>query len=291
MSSAKTFLDLYEKFTKKNKLPIVNIIFVFDLFVLWKPQYTSLVSANSWVTKSIRSYIIKCVTIFNSYFIVFLITIILLFFAIILLCLWNPVLRLFPKNVEMSNETVIIWHPIIAFKRVLDLLLLTLSNIWIYWLTLNIILNPFDFTEEFYNLDNLNNKLVINHYITDNMLIVCYVLVFVNALITIFFLLKALFQNRVPTFNMRIESNELIVYTELNSFTYSKNGKYNKKMILKKNVEKKTFYYIASGEGKDISQNNYIDDYEILNQSENFAEIKYHFDTLKSEHEKDKVDV
>lgn len=287
MPSAKDIIEIYDKFTKRMGLPIVNIIFVIDLLILWKPQYSSLISANNWLAKSIQTFIIKLVTVFNSYYLIFLISIFLFATIILLLHLWTPVFNLLPKYVEMTDDTVVAWNQVSAIRRLFSLLFMLLSNIWICWLTINIILNPFDFIKEFHNYVFVENKLLINHYMSFNMLYTSYLLILLNAFITIIWVLKALFQIRIPIFDKTIKSNDLILYTELNSFNYNENSLHNKTMILKKTIKKEEYYYIVSGHSnppKKLSYNNYIDKYEILNKSSNFTEIQYHFDTLKSKH-------
>ncbi|MFG6674410.1 hypothetical protein ACGYLR_08690 [Leuconostoc lactis] len=287
MPSAKDIIEIYDKFTKRMGLPIVNIIFVIDLLILWKPQYRSLISANRWLAKSIQTFIIKLVTVFNSYYLFFLISIFLFATIVLLLHLWTPVFNLLPKDVEMADDTVVAWNQVSAIRRLFSLLFMLLSNIWIYWLTINIILNPFDFIKEFHNYVFVENKLLINHYMSLNMLHASHLLILLNAFITFFWVLKALFQIRIPIFDKTIKSSDLILYTELNSFNYNENSLHNKTMILKKAIKKEEYYYIVSGHSKptkNLSYNNYINKYEILNKSSNFTEIQYHFDTLRSKH-------
>ncbi|MSB65624.1 hypothetical protein [Leuconostoc lactis] len=286
MPSVKDILGIYDKFKKRMGLPIVNIIFVIDLLILWKPQYSSLISANSWLAKSIQTFIIKLVTVFNSYYLIFLILILLFATIILLLHSWTPVFNLLPKDVEMTDDTVVAWNEVSAIRRLFSLFFMLLSNIWICWLTINIVLNPFDFVKEFYNY-SFENKLLVNHYISLNMLITSYGLILLNAFITFIWVLTALFQIRIPIFNKTIKSNDLILYTELDSFDYNKDSLHNKTMILKKTIKKEEYYYIVSGHSillKNVPDNNHIDKYEILNKSSNFTEIQYHFETLKSKH-------
>ncbi|QEA58262.1 hypothetical protein FGL74_00420 [Leuconostoc koreense] len=290
MPQAKDIIEIYDKFTKKMGIPIVNIvniIFVIDLLILWKPQYRSLLSVNSWPAKSIQSFIIKSITVFNSYYLFFLISIFLFATIILLLHFWTPVFNLLPEDVEMNDDTVVVWNQVTAFRRLLNLLFILLTSIWIYWLTINIILNPFDFIKEFHNYVFVENKLLINHYISLNMLHASHLLILLNAFITIIWVLKALFQIRIPIFDKTIKSSDLILYTELNSFNYNENSLHNQTMILKKTIKKEEHYYLVSGHSKPQKRffyNNYIDKYEILNKSLNFTEIQYHFDTLKSKH-------
>ncbi len=276
--------ETYNNFRKKTGIPIVFILFMFDLIIILEKQHNLLAFTDSWISKSIRNSIIAWLSLFNSYYLFSLIVIGVLLLIIAALYTWTHVFSFLPNDVEMSDETVVNWNPISAIRRLCELLILLVTNIWIYWLTINVLLNPYDFINEIFNIDMSKNNLIFNHYLTSTMLSVCWVFIYCNAFLIIMWMFKKLFRNSIPTSQSYIESQYLNLYTRINLFTHYENGVFNEVLMLKKNVKNKDVFYIVSGHYEDENNpfRHYVIRYEILNRSQSFAEIKYHFEILKS---------
>lgn len=283
------YKELKSIFLKKIKIPFIYILFLVDCFMLWKPEYISLINASAWVPDNLQKVLLTFFNFIYNHFLYLIIPLIIIIIIIGTIFEYTNFFRFLPKPVEMINGETKSWNPMSAIRKIIDFIFLLSTDYWIYWLTLNIFLNPHQFITNFMNTDNATNQLIKNKFLTADTLSIHYLLFFVNTAIAIVYVSKFIFEIRVPTNIYSIQHKNLDMYIEIASF--EKNG--TNTMILKPKYNKKVQYLLVHGDSRNygISSKLHVGNKEIpyskksskiINSSDNLSEIIYHFEYLKS---------
>lgn len=295
LSIWQTYKELQNLIKEKIKFPFIYTIFLIDGFMLWKPKYVSLIHANKWIPDNIQRIFLTFFNYIYSHFLWLFISLFIIILIIYIIFSKTSFFDFLPEDVETTDGKTLMWNPVSAISRLINIFFLLVREYWIYWLTLNVFLNPHQFTTNFLNEDITANPLITSSYLTKSTLTITYVLFIVNMLITIVLILRSLFEIRVPTDRYFVLNNKLDMYMEIASFEKEVHGVYTKTMILKPKYEKKALYLLVNGDSDRYKNTLVLDKTEIpytkksskiINSSTNLSEIIYQFEELKSKQHK-----
>lgn len=134
--------------------------------------------------------------------------------------------HILPKDIEYTDGTTVSWNEYSATRRIFGMIFSLGTTWWIYYFSINILLNQNNYAENFFisqeASDQLNNILVNSSYISAENLRFMNILYYINVLVTIMWIVKALFEIRIQSDKYSIKFEDLKNYIEMNSFKYSK---------------------------------------------------------------------
>jgi len=284
-----------KNYTDKHiKIPFPYILFIVDVFLLYNTRYIDLIGMANWLPNNIKNILLGVTN--ELYGKVFLIMSVLLIAVLILslLASYTSVFRyILPKDVEYIDDTTVSWNEYSAIRKVSGIIIRLGTTWWIYYFSINIFLNQHFHVETFFISkdvgEQLDNILVNSSYISAKNLEFMNTLYYLNIVITIVWIVKALFEIRIPSDKYSIKFKDLSHYIEINSFKSTRNN--NQIKILKTKYSKKEKYLIIEGDfesGSPFSNKNsdnipmHKRAYKILNLSENLSDIIYHFESLQN---------
>lgn len=259
--------------------PLTYCIFLGTCLLLWKPKFIFLINISSWFPTNIRVIILEVLSLVYSNIILIITTLICCIIIIYLLTTHTPLFNiLLPKEKLCEDDITIFWSGYLAVNKLITILVNLVTNIFVYYFTINVLFNPYNFINNFFINETApeKNNLILEGYLTVGSLSLLNFFFTINALITIFLLVRALFETSTITDKHSLSSNDLLLYTKVNSFLEKSDSEI---LILKKNYGKKAEFLLAN---KQIF-NSGKESYQILDNSDNLPDIVYHFDALKEE--------
>lgn len=282
-------------------IPLTYLVFLVSCFLIWKPEYISLLNISSWVPENIKEIIFGISNLVYSNIILIMIVLIICMIGVSLLAKYTNIFeKILPKDVEYTNDTVVMWNEYSAIRRILSIITNLIMPLFVYYFTLNVLFNPYNFIENFFKKSTfqVENELINGGYLTENTLSILNIFFGINVFYTVFLVLRALFEIRVSTNKSFLEANNLKLYIKVNSFsekneldeefeTIILKSKYGKRVeFLLVNVQLYKRYYKPIRYGKECQ---WIVDkvppgekfFNILDRGENLPDIVYHFDILK----------
>lgn len=265
-----------------------------------------MLDAESWIPQTLQDIML---TLFNEvYSQIIKIISVLIILGIVLICIskhTNFFEKRLPSPVEFTDNTTLKWNQYSAINRIGKVIFNIVSIYWIYYFSINVILNKNEFALNFFNVkEPLKNELIIVNYITEKNLLIMNGVFWLNVLITIYFVITALFQIRISNKVYYIKSEEIAEdrgnkYIKLNTFVTKDNKGCTEIAILKQKNMKTPVFYLVSGQFASIGQMNKslrtksgraLDNnisYKVINSSENLDEIIYHFEFKKDSYQND----
>lgn len=270
---AKEFYKTLKEYAeKKLGLPIINILFVFDVVLLQifgKQKRNYLI----WNHVDFGTALSKIGMKFYStnMFIETIIIILLIVSIITFLFDKTDFFSIFPSN-DYTNNITVSYNPVSAVFRLLYVIWYLIHDIWIVFFTILLLSG--------------HNDIYFNPLrVTSNAQTTNYILLILNTLVVVFLLIRALFLNRFKTriLNKEIDPYDSSKFRILNQGVYSiKDGKANCFLVKDIILDEPLFYFVKTRDKLPIGKNtNLISEhknYYIVNYSRNFNEIKYEFE-------------
>ena len=289
-------------------IPLTYILFLLVCFLMWKPEYVSMINIFSWLPTNIGKIILTTSYLVYTNLIPILITLLILLFIIILITGYTPIFqKILPNEVEYTNDTTVCWNEYSAIRRLLSIIKNLASTFFVYYLSINVLANPYNFVENFFidgffqgDFFQSQNTLIESSYLSKYTLVLMNLFFWLNIIYTIYLIIKALFEIKIPTDKYSLSSNDLILFTKINSFSEkNSSGEQFETIIFKQNYRKKPIFFLARVKltNQEFKKNLYSDDYSwvtdeippakrsyhILDKSENLADIVYFFESLKDD--------
>lgn len=257
---------------KKLGLPIINILFIFDVVLLQmfgKQKRNYLI----WNHVDFGTALSKIGMKFYStnMFIGTIIIILLVVFIISFLFDKTDFFNIFPSN-DYTNNITASYNPVSAVFRLLYVIWYLIHDIWIVFFTILL-------------LSGHNNIYYNPLRVTSNAQTTNYILLILNTLVVVVLLIRALFLNRFKTriLNKEIDPYDSSKFRIINQGVYSlKDSEANCFLVKDIILDEPLFYFVKTKEKLPIGKNtNFIskhENYYIVNYSRNFNEIKYEFE-------------
>lgn len=212
-----------KEYTDKHiKIPFAYILFMVDIFLLYNTKYIDLIDVESWLPYNIKKILLDLANGLYRKVFVILIALTVLVFILSLLTSYTSIFRyILPKDVKYTDDTADSWNEYSAIEKICGIIIKLGTTWWIYYFLINIFLNQYSYAENFFISqdvgEQLNNKLVSSSYISSENLGFMNILYYVNVVITIVWIVKALFEIRIPTDKYSIKFEDLHHYIEINS--------------------------------------------------------------------------
>lgn len=260
-----------------------------------------MIDATSWVPENVKNIVLDLAnSIYLNIGMIFLVLVVILIILLFLTSKSETFNKILPKEKNYIDNMTVSWNGYSGINRVVRIIVSLATVFWIYYFLINILFNEYNFVTNFI-IDKSNqlnqNQLIVSGYMTSKNLGIMNFLFYLNLFITVFFIIRSLFEIRLPTTKYSIKSDEIDSYIPLNSFQYQNYSKETIEIILlKTKFKKKTEFLLINVQltkrsFEDLNHENLykdtveIDDkkriYKIMNYSNNLDEIIYHFDTLK----------
>lgn len=290
-----------EKWSERTvNIPFHYILFLIALFLMWKPNYIVMLDVKGWLPDPLYKFTLNFVNEIYSHLI--LIIIVLFILTIVLICLseYTSIFnKLLPKDKKFTDNTILSWNQYSFIRKVMKLMINLLSIFWIYYFLINITFKDIYASNFFNYVKPHENELITSGYITELNLSLMNMLFWLNIIVTIYLVIRALFQIRTPNHKLHIEYGDFDGklgnrYINLNMFVAKLDEKTTRIAILKDMHMRTPMFYL-------VKQQFYRDDFErmgvnsllnnkkhykIINTSANLDEIIYHFEFLKEEYQK-----
>ncbi|MBC1899090.1 hypothetical protein HCA68_15585 [Listeria booriae] len=282
-------------------IPLTYLLFLGACFLLWKPRYIELINVSGWMPNNIEEIILG---IFNIVYGNIATILTILFICLLLLTLldrYTPIFSFFHYfKVEYANNTTVVWNQYSAMRRLLAIIVSLITQFWIYYFTINVLFNPYDFAGNFFLNETPpgENSLILSKYLSGSALATMNLLYVLNMLCAIYFIFRAIFEIKFTTNKSFLKSDDLSLYIKINNFyvTNSTNERLEM-MILKREYRKKQEYLLVRAQLSQVSYryNNYNENsqriieeipngkrsYEVLDRTDNLSDIVYYYEALK----------
>lgn len=253
----KNFIDSYneiKKYIDKHiKIPIIFIVFIIDILLIHFE--ISISRYFEWFPNEIKELMLSVGNLIYSNFILIATSIIIVSSIIFVLGAKFGI----PKANEMEYDDgqIEVTNFISAYKRLLNILLLICTHIWILYTTLRLILEK----DTGYFIEISMDKITIDH-----------ILYIWNIFVLIYIIFIKLYTIKIPNIHKKIEIFDLdIRYIALNKKVL---GNLDYLIIKDKNLEERK-YFLVSKEHNTRSKY-----FKIINESQSMEEIDYHFKNL-----------
>lgn len=274
-------------------ISIHYVIFIITLFLVWQPKYIQMLDVESWIPSKFQTIVLSLVNdLYNNSLKVIAILFILIVIISLVTNYTSFFERILPGPINYVDGTVVKWNAYSTINRLGRIIISLLTTFWIYYFLINVLLNKYGFSENFFNVnvnDLFQNELILQGYMTAKQLEWMNGLFVLNVAILLYLVIRAFFQIRIPDFTSFINTHDLhSKYVILN-----KNESEDKAieiMIVKELYIKKPKFYLISEEQKEynnLEKKDFLNRsknpiYKVLNKSEDLEEIKYHFEYVKS---------
>ncbi|UXS67892.1 hypothetical protein MUA19_00205 [Staphylococcus chromogenes] len=249
-------IEKYKEFKKiieeRFSVPIHYVIFGILLVIYY--LHIPIDKLISFIDKETKFEILRLLSIiYNN---LFLLIIIIFIIIIIIIVFFDKMKmnRFFPADTEYIDGTRASVSYIFAITRLIKIVILFFTNYWIYYFLALVLINDGDFI-----------------YLSESSIFFNQILMFINIIILIYYILRALFVMRTSNDELIFRINKI----ELEDDYIILNEK-NKYLIVKPKFRNSVIYYLLKID--DI----YIDSkvYKVINKSSNLDEIIYHFEYL-----------
>lgn len=261
------------------KLPVRCWVFIVGIFLYFQPNVVKAINISGWFPQEIRNVVeVLFELLFDN--IIFIcaallaIGIIIIFFHTLISHLPEGIYKsFFPDDVEYTDGTIESLNSYTAANRIWQLLFEMLTTIW-SWYFLFIII--------FENKELLAFSSQYSSY---------FIILWINIFYLLWSVRNSLFIIKLPQDELYIEGDKKIRYIEIAFFEYEGRMDYgfqNEKMkisFLKNKYNNK--YYLGKmqltntgQESKNFQSKLPVNklEYKIINSSENFEEIRYHYE-------------
>jgi hypothetical protein len=212
---------------------------------------------------------------------------------------WVFIEKITPKPITYVDGTADEWNVYTGARKFFKLAFFLSTQGWIYYFFMNLLLNP-EFAINFrqgWSIFNSSDGQVQPWETTyQNVPNIMFWLFGLNVLILLFWILRALFVIRTRTDDHFLDVKLMGSYLLLNSFEeHYLDEKFEIQILKNKRMKKTKFLIIRM---KIIPNRVYLKaedfpkpekSYPILNKSENFEEVLYHFNALKEKTEKNNI--
>jgi hypothetical protein len=271
------------------KLPVRCWIFLFGILFYYQPRLVKVIDIKSWFPSSIYnviSFVLKL--IFNNFLEIIIILVILEGLFLLLNKLPEEIKeRMFSKSKLIDGENTKVYSPICASIVVYNIFIEMVTTLWsFYFLFLTLFDRDFLFI-----LLHADNNFILQLFFWG----ICFT---INILFLLFEISKSLFIISIPRLDNYIDRDEWNLYTKIAYFEY---GGYPENYFVKEKIKilflkaknkRSNMYYIVELQ----LTNHYLKEkyntikipngkqkYKIINSSENFEEIKFHYESIKLE--------
>lgn len=298
----KSIIDSIKE-TKKLSEGIINIsfhyvIFLITLFLVWQPNYVKLIAASSWVPENIEMFLLGIVNlIYQNIIPIYLTLAIILVILLLITKLTNIFDKILPEDMSYSNHMKISWNQYSAMNKIIRLIINLATVFWIYYFLINVFFNPNNYVENLFRNDSklAENELITTGYMTNIDLELMTLFLWLNIIITVYLVVRSLFEIKVPISNNIIKTENIKFYIELNSFQQkNRNDEENEIIILKDKYHNKPYFYLVNVQltrQEPVEVNDTIKKvnrvlpyhkriYKVINYSRDLNEIIYHFNYL-----------
>ncbi|PIC94687.1 hypothetical protein CSV69_15370 [Sporosarcina sp. P26b] len=285
----------YVKFSNENiNIPIHYIIFLISMFLMYNPSYIDLINANSWVPSNIRDILLGVFDLIYSNIFLIYIVLMILFTSIYTLDKINIFNKILPNDEQFTDGTKVSWNQISALHRIIKCGIILITALWIYYFAINVLFNPGNYINNFFD-ENIYDFSETGYY--DNIhSTFMQTLYYLNLVILICFIIRSLFQIKIPVSKYTLNNDHLSYYIEINFYSCTPSmGQEKRIVIMKDKYAKKSNYYLIEEHAKPYNEPNInlikgtiapslkrpnIKSYEVKNVSRDLNEIIYHFDQL-----------
>lgn len=291
-----TVIESLVYFYKSSKLkvnvPFINLAFLFIIIVNMKGSLSKSIDLSNFTDNLIFDFFLNILLFpFDHLFLVVFIVFILI--IIILVIMHFNITNFFPKSVQYTDGTEESWNGYAAVNRLGGILKFLATDLFIIIFIISVLANsernilvalrdPIGY----WNLDNveLHIKWIILIGFT------------LNLLISFHFIIKSIFLIRVPINTWYISHKDFQYYTVIARFPYTNYTEDDcSYSIIKKRYITNTLYYLVHTEYSfhskkenkltnkmELKKEGKINYYEVVNKSNNFEEIKYHYEMVTS---------
>jgi|GEM_PF-6927395 len=279
---------------KRYNFPLTYVLFLGICVLLWRPKYIERIDVTKWLSDESVYLVLSVFNGVYSHLGSLLIFLSILWFIIVILIEKTSFFSIIlPKQKEYRDDSTVMWNEYSALNRIGYIFIGLISYGFIYYLLVNVLFNPYNFSKNFFNVFNSihSNPIITSGYLSQTNLVLLNIVFIANVIRVIGLLTQVLFKTRNNSDYKSLQFYDEYFFTRINSFSEkNKNNELFETVILKKMYGAPKYFLVnvQLTSNMSLKENHFPEKiepskrrYHILDQSENLSDIVYFFDCLQ----------